>query len=72
MPGMSGLDLQEHLAGKGMHVPVVIITGHGDIAIDGEKLGARLREGVMKAGRDEARPGALPDRENSRSPAADP
>lgn len=42
MPGMSGLDLQEHLAGKGMHVPVVIITGHGDVpmAVRAMKHGA--------------------------------
>jgi RNA polymerase sigma factor (sigma-70 family) len=31
MPGMSGLELQEYLAGRDVHVPVVIITGHGDV-----------------------------------------
>lgn len=31
MPGESGLDLQDHLARMNMPVPVVFITGHGDI-----------------------------------------
>jgi len=33
MPGMSGLDLQEELATLGAHMPVIIITGHGDVPI---------------------------------------
>jgi RNA polymerase sigma factor (sigma-70 family) len=42
MPGMSGLDLQEYLAEKGIHIPVVIITGHGDVpmAVRAMKSGA--------------------------------
>jgi RNA polymerase sigma factor (sigma-70 family) len=42
MPGMSGLDLQEHLSEKGMQIPVVIITGHGDVpmAVRAMKHGA--------------------------------
>jgi len=31
MPGMSGLDLQEVLAHRGILVPVIIITGYGDV-----------------------------------------
>ena len=31
MPGMSGLDLQDSLAGAGRALPMVFITGHGDI-----------------------------------------
>lgn len=31
MPGMSGLDLQEKLAGQRIFLPVIIITGHGDV-----------------------------------------
>jgi len=31
MPGMSGLDLQEYLLQKNIRIPVVIITGHGDV-----------------------------------------
>jgi FixJ family two-component response regulator len=33
MPGMSGLDLQEQLKLLGAHIPVIIITGHGDVPI---------------------------------------
>ena len=32
MPGMSGLQLQSELAARGSTLPVVIITGHGDVA----------------------------------------
>lgn len=31
MPGMSGLELQERLLAMGNHLPVVFITGHGDV-----------------------------------------
>ncbi len=33
MPGMSGLDLQEQLMLLGAHIPIIIITGHGDVPI---------------------------------------
>ena len=33
MPGMSGLDLQNTLRENGVGLPVIIITGHGDIAM---------------------------------------
>lgn len=32
MPGMDGLTLQKHLAGLGSELPVIIMTGHGDVA----------------------------------------
>ncbi len=31
MPGLSGLDLQDELNQAGIHLPVIFITGHGDI-----------------------------------------
>jgi two-component system response regulator FixJ len=33
LPGMSGLDLQRALKAAGRDVPVILITGHGDIAM---------------------------------------
>ena len=33
MPKMSGLKLQEELARADVHIPIVFITGHGDIAM---------------------------------------
>jgi RNA polymerase sigma factor (sigma-70 family) len=41
MPGVSGLALQETLAAAGHHIPIIFITGHGDIT-----MGVR----AMKAG----------------------
>ncbi|MDP3539771.1 MAG: response regulator [Azonexus sp.] len=32
MPGMDGLALQKHLLGLGSELPVIIMTGHGDVA----------------------------------------
>lgn len=31
MTGMSGLELQNHLLEKAYHIPVILITGHGDV-----------------------------------------
>jgi RNA polymerase sigma factor (sigma-70 family) len=33
MPGMSGLELQDRLIATGHEIPIVFITGHGDIAM---------------------------------------
>ncbi len=42
MPGMSGLDLQSHLAREGYRLPIIMITGHGDVAmaVRAMKMGA--------------------------------
>lgn len=42
MPGMSGIDLQQHLHHIGCDMPVVFITGHGDVstAVRAMKQGA--------------------------------
>jgi len=31
LPGVNGLDLQRELADAGVRIPIVFITGHGDI-----------------------------------------
>lgn len=33
MPGMSGLELQDELSRRGFVLPVIFITGHGDVAM---------------------------------------
>ena len=33
MPGMSGLDLHDRLRERGVHLPIVYMTGHGDVAL---------------------------------------
>jgi FixJ family two-component response regulator len=42
MPGMSGLDFQRELAEAGIQIPIIFITGHGDIpmTVKAMKLGA--------------------------------
>lgn len=42
MPGMSGLELQQQLNVRGATIPVIFITGHGDIpmAVDAMQQGA--------------------------------
>jgi two-component system response regulator FixJ len=33
MPGMSGLELQAELKRRGVRLPVIVVTGHGDVAM---------------------------------------
>jgi FixJ family two-component response regulator len=42
LPGMSGLDVQRKLIEMGVHIPIIFITGHGDIpmTVKAMKLGA--------------------------------
>jgi len=42
MPGMNGLELQEEMVKRGSKLPVIIITGHGDVsmAVRAMKAGA--------------------------------
>lgn len=42
MPGMSGLELQRQLADRAINLPVIVITGHGDVemAVRAMKAGA--------------------------------
>jgi FixJ family two-component response regulator len=42
LPGVNGLDFQAQLTGLGIHLPVVLMTGHGDVpmSVRGMKAGA--------------------------------
>ena len=42
MPGQSGLDLQKEMKARAIHLPVIIVTGHGDVdmAVRAMKEGA--------------------------------
>src|SRR5678815_2413839 len=42
LPGLSGLDLQKRMADVGLEIPIVFLTGHGDIpaSVQAMKAGA--------------------------------
>ncbi len=42
MPGLGGLDVQRELAGRGLRLPVIFLTGHGDVpsSVEAMKAGA--------------------------------
>src|ERR1051325_7272335 len=46
MPGLSGLDLQRELTEANIHIPIIFITGHGDIpmSVRAMKAGAVTSE----------------------------
>ena len=53
MPGLSGLDLQRELADGGMRIPVIFITGHGDIPMSVRAMKAGAVEFLTKPFRDQ-------------------
>jgi FixJ family two-component response regulator len=48
MPGMSGLELQRELAAANNHIPVIFITGHGDIPMSVRAMKAGAVEFLPK------------------------
>src|SRR5215472_4870786 len=42
LPGLSGLDLQKQIVSERTHIPIVFITGHGDVpsTVQAMKAGA--------------------------------
>lgn len=53
MPGLSGLDLQRELANAGIRIPVIFITGHGDIPMSVRAMKAGAVEFLTKPFRDQ-------------------
>ena len=48
MPGMSGLDLQNELAARAIHVPIIIITGHAEVPVAVRALKAGAMDFIEK------------------------
>lgn len=53
MPGLSGLDLQRELADANIHIPIIFITGHGDIPMSVRAMKAGAVEFLTKPFRDQ-------------------
>jgi FixJ family two-component response regulator len=53
LPGLSGLDLQRELAGAQITMPIIFITGHGDIPMTVQAMKAGAVEFLTKPFRDQ-------------------
>jgi FixJ family two-component response regulator len=53
LPGQSGLDLQRELADKEIYLPIIFITGHGDIPMSVQAMKAGAVEFLTKPFRDQ-------------------
>jgi FixJ family two-component response regulator len=53
LPGQSGLDFQQQLADSGTHIPVVMMTGHGDIPMTVRAMKAGAVDFLAKPFRDQ-------------------
>jgi FixJ family two-component response regulator len=53
LPGLSGLDLQAELANAGLPIPIIFITGHGDIPMSVRAMKAGAIDFLTKPFRDQ-------------------
>lgn len=53
MPGLSGLDLQKQTSEAGLQIPIIFITGHGDIPMSVRAMKAGAVEFLTKPFRDQ-------------------
>jgi FixJ family two-component response regulator len=54
LPGLSGLELQRELAAADLAIPIIFITGHGDIPMSVQAMEAGAVEFLTKPFRDQA------------------
>jgi FixJ family two-component response regulator len=53
LPGLSGLDLQKRMADADMEIPIIFLTGHGDIPMTVQAMKAGAVEFLTKPFRDQ-------------------
>jgi len=53
LPGLSGLDLQKRTTDAGMEIPIIFITGHGDVPMSVHAIKAGAVEFLTKPFRDQ-------------------
>ncbi len=53
LPGLSGLDLQQELADRGIQIPIIFITGHADVPMSVQAMKAGAVEFLTKPFRDQ-------------------
>lgn len=53
MPGMSGLELQQQLHQRGVPIPIIFITGHGDVPMAVQAIQAGAFDFLQKPFRDQ-------------------
>jgi FixJ family two-component response regulator len=53
LPGVSGLDFQDELAAAGLRIPIIFITGHGDIPMTVKAMKSGAVEFLTKPFRDQ-------------------
>ena len=53
LPGLSGLDLQRELVASGTSIPIIFITGHGDVPMSVEAMKGGAVEFLTKPVRDQ-------------------
>jgi FixJ family two-component response regulator len=53
LPGVSGLEFQDNLARAGIHIPIVFMTGHGDIPMSVRAMKAGAIDFLPKPFRDQ-------------------
>jgi FixJ family two-component response regulator len=53
LPGVNGLDFQHELSAAGVHIPIIFITGHGDIPMTVKAMKSGAVEFLTKPFRDQ-------------------
>jgi FixJ family two-component response regulator len=59
LPGVNGLDFQGRLADAGIHIPIIFVTGHGDIPMTVKAMKSGAVEFLTKPFRDRDLLGAI-------------